>query len=490
MTAPAVYRPEEARDELVEELALLRPQFDECELYYNGEPPLAQDPARLTEAYRELLEMSRSNWCRLVVDVVAERLVVESIRSTASPESDTTAWGWWQANNLDSYSANVHREALKAGIAYVGVWTGARPDAAPRITGQVPTQVHVRYDEDDVRAVDAVRVWVGRDLHLYCTVYTDSTVYKYISADPLKRDKTKTYTAVALVTDITRVEWKPRADAEGGPVISNPLGRVPFARFRCNPGLTGNWVSEIYPIRTLQRRINKTTFHRMLTQEFTAFPQRWATGMDIPLDDNGDPVETLDAAIDRVWTATSSETQFGQFPAGSAEPYLRAEQSDVQALATQSRTPPHYLTGGMGVFPSGESVRATEYGLFRKVGGHQGIFGEGWSDTIRLSALAAKNDQLAEDDGIDVVWANVEARSEGEIVDSLLKMSTLGVPRRVLWERWGATPQEVARWTEEVAREAEAIANLPEVGPGAGNGLPDGGEPEILGPSQVRASAF
>jgi hypothetical protein len=31
-------------------------------------------------------------------------------------------------------------------------------------------------------------------------------------------------------------------------------------------------------------------------------------------------------------------------------------------------------------------------------------------------------------------------------VDALVKMSTLGVPREVLWERWGATPQEIERW--------------------------------------------
>jgi hypothetical protein len=49
----------------------------------------------------------------------------------------------------------------------------------------------------------------------------------------------------------------------------------------------------------------------------------------------------------------------------------------------------------------------------------------------------------------------VEARSEGEIVDALLKMSTLGVPRQVLWERWGVSPQEAERWEEAAAKELE-----------------------------------
>lgn len=45
-----------------------------------------------------------------------------------------------------------------------------------------------------------------------------------------------------------------------------------------------------------------------------------------------------------------------------------------------------------------------------------------------------------------IVWKSPEWRTEGELVDALVKMSTLGVPREVLWERWGATPQEIERW--------------------------------------------
>ena len=34
------------------------------------------------------------------------------------------------------------------------------------------------------------------------------------------------------------------------------------------------------------------------------------------------------------------------------------------------------------------------------------------------------------------------------VVDALTKMSTLGVPQQALWERWGASPPEIQRWTE------------------------------------------
>jgi hypothetical protein len=41
---------------------------------------------------------------------------------------------------------------------------------------------------------------------------------------------------------------------------------------------------------------------------------------------------------------------------------------------------------------------------------------------------------------------DAEVRTEGERVDALVKMRTLGVPLEALWARWGATPQEIEDW--------------------------------------------
>jgi hypothetical protein len=61
-------------------------------------------------------------------------------------------------------------------------------------------------------------------------------------------------------------------------------------------------------------------------------------------------------------------------------------------------------------------------------------------------ALAFRGDKRANDLSSEVLWASPEIRTEGELVDSLLKMDTLGVPRPELWRRWGATETEIARW--------------------------------------------
>ena len=52
----------------------------------------------------------------------------------------------------------------------------------------------------------------------------------------------------------------------------------------------------------------------------------------------------------------------------------------IQHVAAQTRTPPHYLLGAMGSFPSGESLKATETGLVAKVRRKMLSFGEGWEE--------------------------------------------------------------------------------------------------------------
>lgn len=449
-------------EEMAKELSDVQKSIAIYDDYYSGNQAAVSYNPRVSKAYEALLNMSVSNWCRLIVDVVSERLQVGAIRSSQEDLLDTTAWSYWQGNNLDAGQGLVHTEALKSGLTYVSVWP--TPDEMPpRIRGESPFQVHVRYDEVTDVPTYAVKLWEGRtadDRYLYCTLYDEFAVYRFRStSEGLPLDQ---FSARAPQTfDLSNLSLEPREpDDDGGPELDNPLGVVPFVKFETEPDLLGGYTSELAGVITVQDRINKTTADRMVTQEFHAFPQRWVTGIDIPMDDDGEPIMPFDSAVDKLWTAVSGETHFGEFPPNDSGTFLRAIESDIQTMATQSRTPPHYLLAGMGTFPSGESVKATEYGLFRKVQARQQSYGESWEQVIRLAAHADGEEDLSRDSALHVEWRDVEARSEGEIVDALVKMSTLGVPREVLWQRWGVSPQEAERWSEMLADEAVAEAGL------------------------------
>jgi hypothetical protein len=445
------------------EFADLHQRFRLLQDYYDGNPPLAKQPARLTQKYRELLNMARSNWLGLVVDVVDERLQVGSIRSTAQNPQDKTAWKWWQANNMDGTAMQVHQAALKFGICYISVWPDG-PQKSPKFIGESPLSTHVRWDTETDMAVAAIRIWQPEccDDVAYCDLTLPDYQFRFI-AEGIKAgvvDDASGRAHFVWGMDFSSAKWRFRDDV--APVVRNALGRVPYERMRTMPDLLGGYRSEIEGLVPIQDRINKTNFDRMIAQEFTAFPQRWATGIDVPEDPKtGKPREPFDAAVDRVWTAEHPDARFGQFTMGQVENYLKGVTADVQALATQSRTPPHYLIAGMGQFPSGESVRATEYGLTRKIQARQQSYGDTWARVLRLGAEQVGNQRLANDLGLNVVWANVEARSEGEMVDALLKMASLNVPVTALWQRWGASPEEIQTWEElrlsDLAAQKEAL---------------------------------
>lgn len=468
---------DEARELLVDMRDEMRPlvlTFEALDAYYTGMQTLPREPQRLTRTYRALREMSRSNWCRLIVDVITERLSIEKFITAQEKTSDDTCMQHWQRNNLDAMQVPVYTDAGKFGVCYAMAWPS--PDrATARITGESPLLVHVRYDDEQPeQATAAIKYWTGRDHYTYATLYDGDGVYRFRASTPdpgsdVVEDGTR-YNPRGPDQDPSKWQLRPMEE----PFSVNPMGVVPFTAFRTQPNLLGEYESEFASVLPIQDRINKTIFDRMVTQEFAAFPQRWVTGIEIPTDASGNPIEPFDAAVDRIWTSENDATNFGQFPPAALDGYLRSIEADVQALATQSRTPPHYLIAGMGMFPSGESVRATEYGLSRKVQNRQLVYGEAWADVMRLAGLATKDTTLAEDPTVEAVWRNVEARSEGEVVDALLKMSTLGVPEEELWERWGASPEQIKAWRvrldaleakEEARQAAQAATSRSTAGP-------------------------
>lgn len=423
--------------DLTQEFSSIQSWLAQLNAYYKGRPTPPRNPERMSVRYAALAQMSVSNWCSLVVDVVNERLRVESIRSSDFPIRDETAWNWWQANNMDQLSTMVHAEALTFGYAYVSVWPGcvSCPDPSiPTIMGESPLSTYAAFDMGTGECLQAIRMWFDRPSGRIFADYTTADYqFGLMSAGEVER---RPYTwgwhhdAAMWAFDFADTAWTWRS-VDGTPMVrANPLGVVPYVRMRTKPDLLGGYTSEIESLLPIQDRINQTTFDRLLAQEFAAFPQRWVTGIEIPVDPGtGKPKEPWDAAVDRVWTVDNPEAKMGQFDAANIEGYLAANTADIQALATQSRTPPHYLVAGQAVFPSGESVRATEYGLSRKVASRQQSYGDSWGDVLRLAGLAAGDARLAGDHRLTVGWADVEAHSEAESADALLKLSQVpGVP--------------------------------------------------------------
>lgn len=64
-------------------------------------------------------------------------------------------------------------------------------------------------------------------------------------------------------------------------------------------------------------------------------------------------------------------------------------------------------------------------------------------------AFAVADDPRSKVTDAETLWEDPEARTEGEHVDALLKLSTLGVPQEQLWQDAGYSPQDIARFRRQ-----------------------------------------
>jgi hypothetical protein len=456
--------PEQWRDTLLERLGERQTELARFDSYYTGAHRLLFATAKFRETFGTLFSSFADNWCDLVVDASVERLQVEGFRF-GSDDADGDAWAFWQANDLDAESELAHTESIKLGCAYALV--GPDDAGEPSIQIEPPTKAIVCVDPAQGRKrLAGLRDWIDEWGVEHCVLYLPDVIVWWRREGESK-------------------SWEEEELTSG----ANPLAVVPLVPLPNMPTLTEReGRSDIERVIPLQDAVNKLCADMIVASEYAAYPQRWVTGVEIPKYPEGHPsagqplpsmVQFLSGA-DRVMAVEDAQASFGNFAVSDLTIYVKAIEMFVQHVAAQTRTPPHYLLGAMGSFPSGESLKATETGLVAKVRRKQLALGEGWEEAIRLAFKVAGDTTRAEATDCETIWKNPESRSQAETVDAAVKLASIGVPRPALWEYVGATPQQIERWIEEgaptegpavVAREtiqptpAEVAEQLPQASP-------------------------
>ncbi len=453
------------------ELTARLPYLTRMTNYYEGHHALSYAGAKWRQSFGGLFSRFADNWCSLVVDAVTERLRVEGFRMTENPEGDADAWEMWQRNYLDHDSNLVHTDALVTSSGYLIVWPD--DDGYPRISVESGGEVVVAYAADSRRTrVAALKRWTDELGIINATLYLPDAIYKFATG-PGGR-----YLPREAVTE----QWP----------VPNPLGVVPVIELTNRPRLwSPTGLSEVENVIPQQDAINKLLADMLVASEFAAFRQRWATGLEVPVDPvTGTPIEPFKAAVDRLWIAEDPGARFGEFNPTDLTNYVTAVEMLVQHIAAQSSTPPHYFYL-KGQFPSGESIKSAEASLVAKVHQRMRVFEEGWEEAIRLG-FAILDDERANAWSAETIWGDPEYRTEGEHVDALTKLKSINVPDAQLWEDAGYTPQQIARFKAMRAEEALNVALAAPVfgvptGPGTSPSLATVGPPVPAGGAQPAA---
>lgn len=387
------------------------------------------------ETFRTFLGEAGANWCEVVANAVAERLQVVGFRFGDEAANDA-AWQIWQASAMDADAEMVQTDALVQGSAFALVQPDDDNPTGVCITPESAIQATVLYEPGNRR-----RRMAG---------------YKRYPVDP-------TWDVVAgignmggpggmvevLILPDHIATWQPGG---GAPLIEpNPLGAVGLVEIVPQPRTLGWPRSELEPAAPIQDRICTTVFNRLVATDYGAFRQVWASGVRIARDvvktADGEAVRVVrpfDVGANRLLTSEDPASRFGAFPESTLAGYIASVEQDAQTLAAITQTPPHYLLATM-INLAADAIKAAEAGLVAKCRRRAVHIGEGWEEVMRLAFTATGNPSATTLDA-EVVWADMETRSEGQRVDALVKMSTLRVPTEVLWQKWGASPQDIEAW--------------------------------------------
>lgn len=464
--------PEWWLNKLYGELMSRRVEMERMDAYYTGAHPLpfltrAHD-AKMHDEFRMLLEDSRSNFMRLVVDVVEERMRVEGFRLSAKSDAaaDQKSWDIWQANHLDADSQSLFVESFVKKVAYLSVWAAGPGEDHPVIAIEDPCQTIVGYvpGSNFRKRAAALKVWTddwtGR---LRANVYLPDGIYKFEAAKEsaetsgLPSSTTGDESQFGATTpggarlvdakDIPGMGWRENEAA----FVSNPLDVVPIVPVRNRPRILLEGESELTDVYRIQNQINGFLFLLALAGYFGAHRQRWAKGITI-MEKDGRPVEPFRTAIDTLWATENPNAEFGEFGQTALDGYIRAIEQKVLHIAVTTRTPRHYLIE-QGQSPSGDAIESAEAGLTHKVMRKQRTIGEGLEEAMRLARRFAgeKGDEV----GSEVVWADPSTPTDAQRTDAAIKRYQANlVP-------WAQTMEDLGYSQTQIARMAELRAEEP-----------------------------
>ena len=408
--------------------------------YYEGDQELYYATRKYREAFGSLFVPVVDNWMPLVVDSSVERLKVQGFRfgiaedSTATVEkqangADDKAWDIWQFNGMDAQSTMVHTEAVKLGEAYWLVEPGPRTSSdPPRITCEHPMQVIVAVDPADHRKRRAALKKWQEDGYAFANLYLPDFTFKYQSQAKLK------------ATAGGSINWQQISR------FDNRLGEVPVIPLCNAPSMLRGGTSDLQVAAPMQNGINMLLSNMLLGSEYLAFPQRVAIGVEIPKDANGQPIRAAElmASQSRLWAFANENAKIAEFSAADLNNYVTGLTHLRDDLTAHTKLPAHYVSGEASR-ASGDALKAGETGLVAKVNSKKANFGEAHEDTMRLAFKAMGDEARAEAFKAETIWQDSESRTFGELIDGLVKLSTIGVPFEVLWERAGFSPTEISR---------------------------------------------
>lgn len=359
------------------------------------------------------------NYPRLAVEALSERMTLSGL---AVRDGDAT-WAEFVAANGPELAELVHVDRLMYGSSYITVW--ATEDGTATLTGDSPSGMTHGADPATGETLWAARRYtVGPDDHRI-VLYTP--------------DRISTYRAD--YSGATAYSYRHHSSSD------NPLGVVPVVPFVRRASLADpiTGASAVDDLLDLTDAASKILADAMVTSEYYARPRRWATGLEVEEDEDGNPVDPFGEG--RFLQSESPETKFGQLDAARLDGYSDMLATLTQAVGALSGLPPHYL-GLHGDQPaSADGIRSAEAQLTARARAEQRRTSSEWARVAWMLDAVSRGVSPVGDDlrGVRVSWESAETSTPAMEADAAAKLRGIGVPlEHVLTDTLRVAPDKAA----------------------------------------------
>jgi hypothetical protein len=413
---------------------------------YSGEHKLKFASDNFREYFADRYRSFSDNWCGIVADAPHERLEPIGIRLKGDESGDAALWDLWRDNDADALCDLALLDAIIAKRSYALVW--GDEDDEPRITWESPSQAIVSYDPETRARAAGAKIWCD-DEHEYATLYLPDEVWKF------QRERVTSglvdQNGRAFTTSLPG-NWQPRAEG----YLANPMGKVPLVELANRPRLVGEPTSDIAGVLSMQHAVNMFWAELFAVADEATLGQRLVIGAEAPmvpvLNAAGEvvgekPLDLKKFRRDTIAFIGDPGAKAHQWDAAKLDVFTNVIEIMVGHIAAQTRTPAHYLLiGGTIANVSGDAMKALETGLVKRTEEKTQHFGRGIRDVFELVALAQGDaGKAAVIRGGQVLWKDIENRSDAQRADALSKKKEMGYPLRYLLEQDGLSPAEIER---------------------------------------------
>lgn len=434
--------------QLERSLLAKRPKLQLLADYANGASPLMDIAETVREAYVNFQRRARTNFAELSVDVMLDRTHVAAIRTGAEGDDfgDQLAWEMWQANQLDADSPALHRAAFTMGEAFAIVGDVDPMIGAPLVTIEDPRSIAIARDPMRRRQIrSALKVftdeWTGRDHG-----------YLYMRGEGGQR-------AVVLRAERAASRGSGGWHWLGDPQVL-PFSQVPVVWFPNQLDIDGRtfW-GEFEKHTDVLDRINTTVLQRLVIAAMQAFRQRVLKGLPVH-DKDGNEInyEGLFSADPAALWQVPENVDIWESSITDLSPLLMAARDDIKDFAAVTRTPLPALSPD-AANQSAQGSQMIWAGHISKCLDRMESLSESWEQVTALQFLWLGDDARASRRDMEVVWTPPDIPSMSERFDAASKAKAAGVPSSYIMANIvGMTPQEMRRYADEMAAEAEVDA--------------------------------